>query len=46
MIFVKDVLITAAADGHIYIWKDKKSIKKQSAHPGEAVLILHTTIGS
>ena len=43
MIFVKSTLITAASDGHIYIWKDKKLWKKQTAHPNHAILILHTT---
>ena len=46
MIFVKKTLVTAAADGHIYIWKNKKSVKKQSAHPNHSVLVIHTTVDS
>jgi hypothetical protein len=46
MIFVTKTLVTATSDGHIYIWKNKKAIKKQSAHPNHSVLILHTTVGS
>lgn len=34
--------ITSASDGYLYVWKDRCIIKKQNAHPKEAILCLYT----
>jgi WD40 repeat protein len=43
---VKQLPITSGSDGHLYIWKDRAIIKKQHAHPKEAILCLYTTPNS
>jgi WD40 repeat protein len=40
------MLITAGSDGYLYIWSEKKIIKKQHAHPKAAILCLYASKNS
>lgn len=44
--FLKKILISAGSDGYLYIWNDKKIIKKQNAHPKSAILCLYASSSS
>ncbi len=39
-------MISAGSDGYLYIWNDKKIIKKQNAHPKSAILCLYASSSS
>lgn len=41
IIFIYDVIITAADDGYLYIWNSYKIINRQIAHPKVPVMSLH-----
>lgn len=44
--FLKDILTTAGSDGYLYLWSDKKIVKKQHAHPKAAILCLFASRNS
>lgn len=44
--FVKESLVTGCQDGFLYLWEGKKIVRRQEAHPGEAVLALHCSFDS
>lgn len=44
--FVKDSIVTGCQDGFLYVWEAKRIVKRQEAHPGEAVLALHCSPNS
>ena len=46
VIFIKGVAISAGSDGYLYLWGDKRMVKKQNAHPKSAILCLFASKGS
>lgn len=46
IIFLKDVAITGASDGYLYMWNDRNLIKKQNANPKAAILSLYSSKNS
>ena len=46
LIFLQETAITSGSDGYLYLWQDKKIIKKQNAHPKAAILSLFTSKNS
>jgi WD40 repeat protein len=38
--------VTSASDGYLYLWNDKKIIKKQNAHPKAPILCLYASKNS
>ncbi len=46
VIFVNDVIVSAGDDGSLYVWNERRVVKKQSAHPKAAILCLTTTSNS
>jgi WD40 repeat protein len=38
--------ITSGSDGFLYIWQDKKIVKKLNAHPKSVILCLHSSTDS
>jgi len=33
VIVIEDLAISSGNDGYIYVWKDGKAVKRQTAHP-------------
>ena len=46
LIFLQEGAITSGSDGYLYLWQDKKIVKKQNAHPKAAILSLFTSKNS
>lgn len=44
--FLKNILISAGSDGYLYIWNEKRIIKKQNGHPKSAILCLYALSSS
>lgn len=40
--FVNGIILTAGNDGYLYVWNDNVVVKKQNAHPNNAILTLNS----
>ncbi len=43
---MKNILISTGSDGYLYIWNNKKIIKKQNAHPKSPILCIYASNNS
>lgn len=44
--FISDTLITAADDGHLYIWEETRIVRRAAAHEGSILaLSVHEKLG-
>ena len=46
VIVIEDLVISSGNDGYIYVWKEGKAVKRQTAHPKEPILSLYTNLNS
>ena len=46
LIFLQETALTSGSDGCLYLWQDKRIIKKQNAHPKAAILSLFASKNS
>ena len=46
VIVIEDLAISSGNDGYIYVWKEGKAVKRQTAHPKEPILCLYSNLNS